>query len=151
MDFNPDWSDITSNLVHLGIAYLLAIPIAWNREKYSRSAGLRTFPMVAMSTCGYMLIGMQVLDTSDAEARVMYGIITGMGFIGGGAILKSDKGSEVSGTATAAALWTTGAIGLAVAWRRFEIALLLSVLTFGTLQFIYPIKERLRGGADPRD
>lgn len=151
MDFNPDWSDITSNLVHLGIAYLLAIPIAWNREKYSRSAGLRTFPMVAMSTCGYMLIGTQVLDSTDAEARVMYGIITGMGFIGGGAILKSDKGSEVSGTATAAALWTTGAIGLAVAWRRFEIALLLSVLTFGTLQFIYPIKERLRGGADPRD
>lgn len=151
MDFNPDWSDITSNLVHLGIAYLLAIPIAWNREKYSRSAGLRTFPMVAMSTCGYMLIGMQVLDSTDAEARVMYGIITGMGFIGGGAILKSDKGGEVSGTATAAALWTTGAIGLAVAWRRFEIALLLSVLTFGTLQFIYPIKERLRGGADPRD
>ena len=83
MDFNPDWSAITSNLVHLGIAYLLAIPIAWNREKYSRSAGLRTFPMVAMSTCGYMLIGMQVLDTTDAEARVMYGIITGMGFIGG--------------------------------------------------------------------
>lgn len=151
MDFNPDWSDITSNLVHLGIAYLLAIPIAWNREKYSRSAGLRTFPMVAMSTCGYMLIGMQVLDSTDAEARVMYGIITGMGFIGGGAILKSDKGSEVSGTATAAALWTTGAIGLAVAWRRFEIALLLSALTFGTLQFIYPIKDRLRGRADSRD
>ena len=151
MDFNPDWSAITSNLIHLGIAYLLAIPIAWNREKYSRSAGLRTFPMVAMSTCGYMLIGMQVLDTTDAEARVMYGIITGMGFIGGGAILKSGQGRDVSGTATAAALWTTGAIGLAVAWRRFEIALLLSVLTFCTLQFVYPIKERLRGGEDPRD
>ena len=151
MEFNPDWSAITSNLVHLGIAYLLAIPIAWNREKYSRSAGLRTFPMVAMSTCGYMLIGMQVLDTTDAEARVMYGIITGMGFIGGGAILKSGQGRDVSGTATAAALWTTGAIGLAVAWRRFEIALLLSVLTFCTLQFVYPIKERLRGGENPRD
>lgn len=151
MDFNPDWSAIANNLIHLGVAYLLAIPIAWNREKYSRSAGLRTFPIVAMSTCGYMLIGMQVLDTTDAEARVMYGIITGMGFIGGGAILKSGQGRDVSGTATAAALWTTGAIGLAVAWRRFEIALLLSVLTFCTLQFVYPIKERLRGGEDPRD
>jgi putative Mg2+ transporter-C (MgtC) family protein len=107
--------------------------------------------MVAMSTCGYMLIGMQVLDTTDAEARVMYGIITGMGFIGGGAILKSGQGRDVSGTATAAALWTTGAIGLAVAWQRFEIALLLSLLTFCTLQFIYPIKERLRGGADAHD
>ena len=148
MDFNPDWSAIANNLIHLGVAYLLAIPIAWNREKYSRSAGLRTFPIVAMSTCGYMLIGMQVLDTTDAEARVMYGIITGMGFIGGGAILKSDKGRDVSGTATAAALWGTGAIGLAVAWGRFEIALLLSALTFCTLQFIYPIKERLRGDDD---
>lgn len=150
MEFDPDWSAIANNLVHLGIAYLLAIPIAWNREKYSRSAGLRTFPIVAMSTCGYMLIGMQVLETSDAEARVMYGIITGMGFIGGGAILKSDKARDVSGTATAAALWGTGAIGLAVAWSRFEIALLLSVLTFCTLQFIYPIKQRLRGDEDRR-
>lgn len=150
MEFDPDWSAITSNLIHLGIAYVLAIPIAWNREKYSRSAGLRTFPIVAMSTCGYMLIGMEVLDTTDAEARVMYGIITGMGFIGGGAILKSDKGRDVSGTATAAALWGTGAVGLAVAWGRFEIALLLAALTFCTLQFIYPIKERLRGDEDER-
>ena len=65
-------------------------------------------------------------------------------------ILKSDKARDVSGTATAAALWGTGAIGLAVAWSRFEIALLLSVLTFCTLQFIYPIKQRLRGDEDRR-
>ena len=45
-------------------------------------------------------------------------------------------------------MWGTGAIGLAVAWGRFEIALLLSALTFCTLQFIYPIKERLRGDDD---
>ena len=53
-------------------------------------------------------------------------------------------------TATAAALWVTGAVGLAVAWGRFEIALLLAALTFCTLQFIYPIKERLRGDEDER-
>ena len=143
MDFNPDWSAITSNLVHLGIAYLLAIPIAWNREKYSRSAGLRTFPMVAMSTCGYMLIGMQVLDTTDAEARVMYGIITGMGFIGGGAILK--EGANVTGTATAASMWNTGAIGVSVAFNRYEIAIVLSLINFLILQFASPIKRRVRG------
>ena len=146
MLFEADWNTITSHLVYLGVAYLLAVPVAWNREKYSRSAGLRTFPLVAVATCGYMLIGIEVLDSTDAEARVIYGIITGMGFIGGGAILKNDKTQDVSGTATAAALWTTGTIGLAVAWRRFEIALLLSLLMFCTLQFIQPLKQRVGDG-----
>ena len=144
MEFDPDWSAIANNLVHLGIAYLLAIPIAWNREKYSRSAGLRTFPIVAMSTCGYMLIGMQVLETSDAEARVMYGIITGMGFIGGGAILKD--GANVSGTATAASLWNTGAIGISVAYSRYEIALVLSLINFLILQFSRSFKRQEEEG-----
>ncbi|MEC9340251.1 MAG: MgtC/SapB family protein [Pseudomonadota bacterium] len=144
MLFDADWNAVVTHLIYLGIAYLLAVPVGWNREKHARSAGLRTFPLVAMATCGYMLIGIEVLDTTDAEARVMYGIITGMGFIGGGAILKNDRTQDVSGTATAAALWTTGTIGLAVAWQRFEIALLLSFLMFCTLQFIQPLKERMQ-------
>jgi putative Mg2+ transporter-C (MgtC) family protein len=126
-----DWPQITYNLTHLAIAYLLALPIAWNREREVHSAGLRTFPLVAVASCGFMLQGMSVLDSSDAEARVMYGIVTGIGFIGGGAVLK-EKGS-VTGTATAASIWNTGAIGTAVAWQRYEIALLLSLLNFLTL------------------
>jgi len=65
------------------------------------------------------------------------GLMTGMGFIGGGAILK--HGGKVQGTATAASLWATGAIGLAVASHRFEIALLVSATTFLTLRFLKPI------------
>jgi len=128
---NLDWGVILTHLVQIGIAFVLALPVAWNRERESRSAGLRTFPLVAVAACGYMLVGMQVLSSTDAESRVMYGIIAGMGFIGGGAILK-DKGS-VSGTATAASLWTTGAIGVAVAYHRYEIALVLSLLNVLTL------------------
>jgi putative Mg2+ transporter-C (MgtC) family protein len=84
-----------------------------------------------------MLIGYQVLSSTDAEARVIQGLMTGMGFIGGGAILK--HGGRVQGTATAASLWSTGAIGLAVASRRFEIALVISAMTFLTLRFLKPI------------
>lgn len=91
------------------------------------------YPLVAMASCGYMLTGIYVVEPDDAKARVMYGILTGIGFIGGGAILK-DKGS-IAGTATAASIWSTGAIGMAVAWHRFEIALALSVMTFLTLRF----------------
>jgi putative Mg2+ transporter-C (MgtC) family protein len=136
-----DWTQIWFNLSHLCIAYVLALPVAFNREADSRSAGLRTFPLVAMAACGYTLVGFSILGSTDAEARVLQGIITGIGFIGGGAILKS--GGSVSGTATAASIWTTGLIGIAVASDRYEIAILLSVLMFLTFQFVTPLKSKV--------
>ena len=134
-----DWEVVKFNLIHLGVAYLLALPIALDREKSSRGAGLRTFPLVAVAACGFTLIGIDVLDTTDAEARVLQGIITGIGFIGGGAILK-DKGG-VSGTATAASIWNTGLIGMAVAFDRYEIATMMAVINFLTLRYVYRLKE----------
>ncbi len=137
--FDIDWGTVVNNLFQLGIAYLLALPIAIDREKSSRSAGLRTFPLVAMSACGYMLVGMSVLTSTDAEARVLQGLITGIGFIGGGAILKS--GGNVAGTATAASIWNTGLIGVSVAFARYEIAILLSLINVVTLRFVRKFKE----------
>lgn len=134
-----EWAVIVRNMIQLGIAYLLALPIAVDREKSSRSAGLRTFPLVAVSACGYMLVGISVLSTTDAEARVLQGIITGIGFIGGGAILKSN--GSVRGTATAASIWNTGLIGVAVAFHRYEIAILLAVINVVTLRFVRHFKE----------
>lgn len=139
-----DWSQIAFNLTHLGIAYILALPVAFDREKESRSAGLRTFPLVAVAACGYMLVGVSVLSTTDAEARVLQGLITGIGFIGGGAILKS--GSTVSGTATAASIWNMGLIGIAVAFGRFEIAVLMSIINFLTLRYVPGIKAGDKDG-----
>lgn len=132
-----DWILVVRHLIELVLAYSLAIPIAWDRETHARTAGLRTFPLVAVAACAYMIIGYQVLDSTDAEARVIQGLMTGMGFIGGGAILK--HGGKVQGTATAASLWATGAIGLAVASWRLEIAILISAMTFVTLRFLKPI------------
>lgn len=133
-----DWQVILTNLSQLGIAYLLALPIAWDREKEARSAGLRTFPLVSVAACGYMLTGIEVLDSTDAEARVIQAIIAGMGFIGGGAILKG--GGNVKGTATAASLWMVGAIGIAVAFHRYEIAAVLVLLDYLTLKFVKRLK-----------
>ena len=131
---------ILSNLTLLFVAFLFAMPVAWNREKTARSAGLRTFPLVSIASCGYMLIGISIFDADGSVARVTYGIITGMGFIGGGAILKS-KGN-IMGTATAASIWNTGAIGVSVAFRMYEIALVLSLVNFLILQFAEPIKKK---------
>lgn len=122
------------DLGHLVVAYLLAIPIGWDREKSARSAGLRTFPLVATGACAFMLIGLGVLEGSEPRARIMYGIVAGIGFIGGGAIIK--QGPSVSGTATAASIWNTGAMGIAVAWNQYGIALVFSALNFLTLRYV---------------
>lgn len=140
-----EWSAIASGLAKIAIAYVLALPVAWDRENEARSAGLRTFPLVAVASCGYMLFAVETFAGSpDAQARLVQGLITGIGFIGGGAILK-DRGS-VHGTATAASIWNTGAIGVAVAYGRYEIALVLSIINFATLRFLSPLKTRLKDG-----
>ncbi|MGD8430928.1 MAG: MgtC/SapB family protein, partial [Ectothiorhodospiraceae bacterium] len=78
--------------------------------------------------------------------RILYGLMTGIGFIGGGAILKD--GGNVSGTSTAASIWITGAIGAAVAWNRYEIALVLSGVTFATLRWVRVMKGVVRGNGE---
>ena len=96
--------DIVPHLTALLIAYELAIPIGWNREREERSAGLRTFPLVAVASCGFIQAAEHLVDDNpEAMARIVEGLITGMGFIGGGAILRLKD--SVKGTATAASLW----------------------------------------------
>jgi putative Mg2+ transporter-C (MgtC) family protein len=145
-----DWTIAAFHIRDMLIAFILAVPIGWDREKHERSAGLRTFPLVAVAACGYMLVGQEILDSAEAVSRVMEGIITGIGFIGGGAILKNVvKGeSYVRGTATAASLWLTGAMGLSVAAGRLEIALVLSVLTFVTLRMLTSAKTMVNLSED---
>jgi putative Mg2+ transporter-C (MgtC) family protein len=118
----------------LGIAFLLALPIALNREYKARGAGMRTYPLVSIACCAFMLVARDVYEGDAAEAKVMYGIITGMGFIGGGAIMKNNSG--VSGTASAAGIWLTGAIGLSVAYARYEIAIVLTLMGFLIFQVV---------------
>jgi putative Mg2+ transporter-C (MgtC) family protein len=140
-----DWQVLFDHSLHLLVAYLLALPIGWDREISQRQFGLRTFPLVAVVTCGFMLVGLSVIESTEGQARIIQGIITGIGFIGGGAILKDQD--KVAGTASAASIWNTGAIGLAVAFDRLEIALILSILNFLTLNLFRKIKDKV----DPDD
>lgn len=142
-DLNFDLNLVLFNLLKLGIAFLLALPIALNRESAAQGAGLRTYPLVAIASCAFMLVAMNVYQGSQAEAKVMYGIITGIGFIGGGAIVKSSK--RIGGTANAAGIWITGAIGVAVAYGHYEIALTLSLATFCIFQFFEFLKHKENG------
>ncbi|RPI27684.1 MAG: MgtC/SapB family protein [Acidobacteria bacterium] len=147
---HPDWGQVGSNLFTLLAAYVLALPIAWDRELQARSAGLRTFPLVALASCALVLIGKLIMpDSPGSQARLIQGLMTGVGFIGGGAILK--HGMTVEGTATAASVWSTGVVGIAVAYSRYEIAIILAVLNFATLRLLTPLKRRLNPLIDDRD
>jgi putative Mg2+ transporter-C (MgtC) family protein len=142
--------DILPHAIALLIAYALAFPIGWNRERAERSAGLRTFPLVAVATCGFVQATESLVATEpEALARIVEGLIVGMGFIGGGAILKT--GGSVHGTATAASLWVTGAIGVAVGLGVLDVAVMLAVVTFLTLWLAAPLKEIAQDDNDRSD
>ncbi len=138
------WQQSVRELTQLIIAFILALPIGWERERRSKSAGIKTFPLVSVSCCAFMILGLSSFNQQDPQARVMYGLITGMGFIGGGAILKLK--SSISGTTTAASMWTTAAIGMAVAWGRYDIALFLSLINVLTLRAMRRFKKRFFNG-----
>lgn len=137
-----DWAQVTENLIRIMIAFALALPIGWERGRGKNSVGLRTFPIVAMARCGYVLIS-KFTPGSNAEtqARLIQGLVAGIGFIGGGAIVK--EGTNVSGIVTAASIWNTGAIGIAIAAEREEVAIVLSVMNFLTLLLLTPVAKRI--------
>jgi putative Mg2+ transporter-C (MgtC) family protein len=131
---------ILPHLRDLAIAYVLSFLIGWDRERTERSAGLRTFPLVAIASCGFIQATEGILRGSpEGSARIVEGLITGIGFIGGGAIVK--HGADVRGTATAASLWATGAIGAAVGLGAYDVACVISIFTIATLRLLVPLKR----------
>jgi putative Mg2+ transporter-C (MgtC) family protein len=117
-------------VVDIMIAYLLSLPVGWERERHERSAGLRTFPLVAVAACA--LVAVLKTVGPDAQSRVIQGFIGGIGFIGGGTILKT--GQAVHGTATAASILVTAVLGICVAYQMYDIAILLSAVSLITLR-----------------
>ena len=138
---NFNLEQVITDFIRIAIAFALALPIAWERSQRQRNIGLRTFPIVAIASCGFMLTIRSLPGAgADAQARVIQGLLTGIGFIGGGAILKNDL--QVLGLATAASIWNTAAIGAAVALQREEIAIVLSLTNFLTLRLLTPLIQR---------
>lgn len=142
---SPDWNQILEFGTKLIIAFLLAIPIGWDREVNFRNTGLRTFPIVAIASCGYILICLSVqaegVYTIDL-GRVFSGLVSGMGFIGGGAILKTDD--SIKGLSTAASIWLTGTVGISVAFGRYDLAIICTIANFLVLRALKPIKQQLK-------
>jgi putative Mg2+ transporter-C (MgtC) family protein len=141
------WPQEMQDVAKLAGAYLLAIPVGWNQEKEAHSVGVRTFPLVSLASCGWVVMATSLNHgTIDPQSRVMQGIVAGIGFVGAGAILKSEN--HVHGTASAASIWNIAAVGAAVAMEHYLVAILLAFLNFVTLRYLLPVKQLIDSGEE---
>jgi putative Mg2+ transporter-C (MgtC) family protein len=142
----PGLAAVTQIVVRLLLAALLGGLLGVQRELVGKAAGLRTHMLVALGSAFFVLIpsqaGMPLVDLS----RVLQGVITGIGFLGAGAILKLSEQQQIHGLTTAAGLWLTAAVGVAAGMGRETSAILGTVLAFIILVFLPRV--RLPDGAD---
>jgi putative Mg2+ transporter-C (MgtC) family protein len=113
--------------IRLALALALALPLGWEREQRSRAAGLRTYPLLSVCVCGFLLLAQRRAGGASEQADVFYGVLSGIGFVGSGAVLKSPEGA--GGMSTAISLWVTGAIGAGVAYDAPLVSAALSLIS----------------------
>ena len=113
----PWWVDVG----RIFLSVLLGGVIGWQRESRGRDAGIRTYMATALGACAFGLISGAIGDAG----RISAGIVTGIGFIGGGIILR-DAG-RVTGLTTAATIWASAAVGLSAAYGIYHIAIITAV------------------------
>ena len=134
------WHELPGILLNLAVAFVLGIPVGWDREHQKFGPGLRTYPLLAMGACAYLEIGQFAFrDHIEGQARVFQALVSGIGFIGAGAIIKGR--AEVHGLATAVSLWVTVSVGIAASYRLFALAAVLSGTTLVALRLLKPLKR----------
>ena len=133
------WHELTTGMAdrgHLAIVLLRTITavllggiVGMQREKVGKPAGLRTHMLVSLGTAVVVLACSGGGMDMDGLSRVIQGVVTGIGFIGAGTILKLTDQREIQGLTTAAGLWMTAAIGVAVGLGALGLAVIATVLT----------------------
>ena len=132
-------------VIRLLAAVLLGALIGYEREFRAKNAGVRTHIMVALGAALFMIISQHGFpDAAKFDAaRIAAGVVTGIGFIGGGIIMK--RKHDVSGLTTAASLWVTGAVGLSAGCGMFEVAVFATVLVLACLEALSVFSFKLGG------
>ncbi|HJP90565.1 MAG TPA: MgtC/SapB family protein [Pyrinomonadaceae bacterium] len=136
----PDRRRLAIVLLRVIAATLLGALVGFQRERARKPAGLRTHMLVSLGTAVVVLACSGVGMGQDGLSRVIQGIVTGIGFVGAGSILKLDE--QIRGLTTAAGLWMTAAIGVAVGLGSLGLALIGTVLTLIVLGLIGAIESR---------
>ena len=142
----PDPRQLTRLLIRLVIAMLLGALVGIQRERTGKSAGLRTHMLVSMGAALFVIAPIELGMSHDGLSRIIQGIVTGIGFIGGGAILKLVDEREIEGLTTAAGIFMTAASGVAVGLGRIGLAVISAILALITLSWIGRLEYRIEEG-----
>lgn len=138
----PDARQLVHVLIRLIAATLLGAAVGVQRERAGKPAGLRTHMLVTLGTAVFVLACSGVGMSSDGLSRVIQGIITGIGFIGAGSILKLSEERDIQGLTTAAGVWMTAAVGVAVGLGSLGVALLSTLFTLVILSLATRFEHR---------
>jgi putative Mg2+ transporter-C (MgtC) family protein len=141
----PDARQFARTIVRLLAAIILGAMIGLQRERIGKPAGLRTHILVALGTTTAVMACIGFGMNTDGLSRVIQGIVTGIGFIGAGSILKLSEQRDVQGLTTAAGVWMTAAVGVAVGLGALGLAVIGTILTLIVLAFVGRIEfQRLK-------
>lgn len=145
------WEELTHGLqdrqhflrvvIRLLAAMIFGGIIGIQRERSGKAAGFRTHMMVCLGTAVLVITCSSVGMESDAVSRVIQGLVTGIGFIGAGTILKLDKEEEIIGLTTAAGIWMTAAIGITVGLGAVGIGVISTVLALIILALAQRVED----------
>lgn len=135
-------------LVRLAVAMALGAVLGLQREFARAAAGLRTHMLVALAATIFVLVPPRAGMSPEDLSRVIQGVATGIGFLGAGAILKLTSEREIHGLTTAASLWMTTAVGVAVGLGRLGVAAVSVALAWVILSVLARVERQLAPAAD---
>ena len=144
----PDTRETVRAIVRLVAALLAGGIIGLQREASGKAAGLRTHMLVCAGTTLFVLAAVDAGMQQDALSRVIQGLVTGIGFLGAGAILKVETSHQIKGLTTAAGIWITAALGVAIGLGQLGTAAMATAFAWFVLAVLIKIDQRV-GGSDP--
>jgi putative Mg2+ transporter-C (MgtC) family protein len=138
----PDAHSTVRVIARLIAALLAGAVIGLQREHKHKPAGLRTHMLVCFGTALFVVSALEAGMASDAMSRVIQGLVTGIGFLGAGAIIKLERTQEILGLTTAAGIWLTAAIGVTIGLGQIGTGFIAAVFTWVVLAIIVKLESR---------
>ena len=132
--------------IRLVLAMVVGAVVGVQRERSGKAAGVRTHMLVALGAALFVIGPMEFGMVESDLSRVIQGLVTGIGFLGAGAILKLQDKREIEGLTTAAGIWMTAAMGLAAGLGRFGLALISVIFAWFVLAVIQKTEHWLDQG-----
>lgn len=144
----PSPYELARVIVRLLAALAVGALIGYDRERVGKAAGLRTHMLVSMGTALLVIAALESGMGEDAVSRVIQGLVTGIGFVGAGVIMKIQAEREIRGLTTAAGVWMTAAASVAIGLGQLGIGVMAALLAWVVLAALKKLEVRMKGPAN---